>query len=166
MTRRLVVALVVSMLAGCIHATVQSEHVTSQMNFDPAGRHAAWGRALTSFQAVGAFVQIIDPGSRLLRSDTQSSWVKCSDAYQRSNSPSGTVCPARQVIQLTLTDEGGAFLRINRGVSGTVRGDDSLLTPADKQALQSECDTMLEFIVGKSKTQPKVSSEPDVLWTF
>jgi hypothetical protein len=70
------------------------------------------------------------------------------------------MCRSSVLLQFTLTDDGLAFLRINRGVIGHAPVGESLFSDEDLREVQEQCDDMLQFILGRSPTPPAPLPDP------
>jgi hypothetical protein len=167
MGRRILAIPTLLLLAACASVVSVPLHMTSQADFQPSERRAVWGRAVTSFQIAGALVDLSDSLGGVLQSKPQPTWTQCSNAAQvpgptvrRPEKKGAPMCPSTIALQFTFTDDGMAFLRINRGVIGHVYFNESLFKDEDLKALQRECDEWLQYIVGKSPKPPEPLRPP------
>ncbi len=171
MRRVILVACALPLLVGCVSTVSEPLHLTARANFEPGKRRVVWGRALTSFQIADVFVVMSDSVGGVLQSGPQPTWTRCNNTSASSTSSGpGAMFPARDEnrhktegamcrstinVQFTITDDGLAFLRVNRGVTGEVATGKSLFTEGDLKALQSDCDEWLHFITGEASSPPE-----------
>jgi hypothetical protein len=152
--------LLASLITGCAITPAYTRvstplHTTSRAKFEPAQRRAVWGRAVDSFQITGSIVKISDPLGGVLLSEAQPSSQPCTFGI-------GQECRSEIIVQFTMTDDGMATLRINRGVTGRVwqRGLEVLVSPDEISELQSQCDAWLQYIIGASSKPPTAPPPP------
>jgi hypothetical protein len=157
------------LLGACTSIVTVPLHMTSRASFEPGERRAVWGRAVTSFQIAGALVDLSDSVGGVLQSKPQPAWTQCSNGVQLASGPvrrptaknTPAMCQSTIAVQFTFTDDGLAFLRLNRGVIGSVYFNRPLFTDEDLKALQAECDEWLQYIIGKSPTPPEPLRAPN-----
>jgi hypothetical protein len=174
MNRIFVLAFVVPLAVGCASTRTVPLHLTSQSRFEPAQRREVWGRAVTSLQIAGSIVKLTDPVGGVLLTEAQPTSTPCNNSVEAErpahtggamgaarDEPRGpTMCPSTIIVQFTMTDEGLAVLRLNRGVYGTAYSGKALFTDGDLAALQNECESWLHYIVGKSSKPPNPPPPP------
>ncbi len=157
MARSVLAAVLVSSLVGCqAHLAVVPVQITSERKFDPSDRALVWGRAVTAFQMTGRIVALTDSLGGVLQSAPQRSMVHCTLRASYFAEPEVAWCPAVEFTQFTVSNDGIAFLRITRRVSGEqFRPDDAVVTPDNfRYGHQPDAEKLLDYIVGSSKTPP------------
>lgn len=132
------VAVAMLLCAGCVTQQAATAHATSQGKFSPQERDRVWNRALDAYQARGILITASDRAGGVLRSDSMRTQIQCSTGQ----------CDANSVYQLTLADDGSAFMRINRGavVFSTPAVSDA--RSYDRAKLQWDADELLASILG------------------
>jgi hypothetical protein len=143
-----IVAVASLLCASCVTQQAAMAHTTSQGKFSPQERDRVWNRALDAYQTRGILIAASDRAGGVLRSDSMSAQIPCSTGQ----------CAATSVYQLTLSDDGSAFLRVNRGAAVFSTPATGGATSYDRAKLQWDADDLLAAILGTAP--PPAPSQP------
>lgn len=132
------VAIAFLLSAGCATQQAATAHTTSLGKFSPQERDRVWNRALDAYQTRGILISASDRAGGVLRSDSMRAQIPCSAGQ----------CAATSVYQLTLSDDGSAFLRITRGAAVFSSAPVSGARDYDRARLQWDADELLASILG------------------
>lgn len=164
MTERSVLAITALLAVGCSTTVVTPFQIASRREFPPEQRPTVWGRAVTAFQMTGRIIHMSDAAGGVLQSAPQGSVVQCTEYRSVANKAQTSGCYAEEFSQFTVSNDGVAFLRLDKKVRGEVYQEGlqarELMTAKDMERQQLEADQLLDFIVGKTKDAPKPPDPP------